>query len=954
MTLAQQKLIGAAFGLALAINLSLQLHAQSPYQAQDPVVTIIPSVAVGEPIPPSDDASEYKRLRCHFSIAPQPAEKYGPDCEKGATSERAHSLINQLLRQRIVTSLNPMPPDNLLDRTLTDDLLGLKPSAEEPNKAKPALLVHIAVWHVTPNQLTDGKQPRVFTLMHSEWHGFTADCKTITSNTDANCSLSESKRSDGSPSFYDTRRVYFVAINEFDSQMFGSRVSVDYKLYQLAQESANLIDLSTALSAISGVPLPTPQSSTAVLSAPLPIDTGTAYHGTDNATIMLNIYQAVLPDERQGPYAVPRTSRTPYSLNANFYLQFQPSPLSVSQGQKLAPPAASANGQPPQSSAQDTSLYLKDHLEPLYPSAVATSVCPLPPGLVFKTDIEASLLNYFPGAQLVPVDSPSHCVSIVGVSPDTLTQKINSSNSNSRKHLANLLVAAALEKSEQSLLLASEQAYTSLQLVPNLLPRARPEADAKDGLTSAAEMPLSQLLLGKIDSAGTSISGAISGAIAAELAYQYDFNVISSTANQEEANLNGAVSAANKNAASALSDLTQSRTQLKTLNTRLVADQASQAQALAALQTAQTVFQTLYTSVCPITPPASQPAAPAAIVAPALTAILPSSPTPLATADCTAFAAPLTCPEIIAVAAAPATPAGPSMTSPAAQLEHDRLATAAAYCAKSAADTAVNQDTTSLAAQNADVTAKQVDLNNKTQLVSNEMAAAGQKADEVAQYQKMQTSILLARTALSDAETASTQATAALQAAFDPASADAAKSDDPSASKTCQQQFPRNAYRQQICTSIEKIDTSAQSVQIAFSSALINEQAAATADVPATKPLTAGACCCCQPTPAPATPAPAPSSPPAGPPASGVAAATKDPGPADPVPQGGAITGIPFRAGDFPQLITIHSDPAHSCALPQPTGYGPDDNPCVQFVLLTSQVTSSASSSPRACYWVCI
>jgi hypothetical protein len=73
----------------------------------------------------------------------------------------------------------------------------------------------------------------------------------------------------------------------------------------------------------------------------------------------------------------------------------------------------------------------------------------------------------------------------------------------------------------------------------------------------------------------------------------------------------------------------------------------------------------------------------------------------------------------------------------------------------------------------------------------------------------------------------------------------------------------------------------------------------------------------------------------------------------DPPDHGGSITGVPFRAGDFPLLLVVHSDPSSlasdpdyaACVPPAAASPDPDANPCVQFVSLTSSAATSGGAS---------
>lgn len=388
------------------------LSQQAPYQSQDPTVTIIPGQIIGTPKPSFQNPQQeavFNALLNEYSL-----EGVSDD------SGRVERLVDTLLAQIGATVL----------------VSGEKRAATIPYlfgtscRPGPALLLHIAIWHVDPAALTDGKTPRTFALEHSEWHGY--QWKPAVANLAGSCRLLASGRSDGSPSFLGSNSIYVVGLNAFDSQMYGSRVTIDYKLSQTALLPANFADVATALSALTGIQLATPASAPNPPSAPVAIDNGTdAIASNSPATLMVNVSQSVVPTWPVTVRSLVPTSVAPYSINASFFLQFQTSPLVVAQGQKLDKPGADAQGSGGQS---DTTIYLPDHLEQLLGKENPIGLGPLPPGLFFHSDLEAALESF--GDQ-------------------TIEGQIGDA---AREHLAALTAAVATEKFEEYALLAAQQA----------------------------------------------------------------------------------------------------------------------------------------------------------------------------------------------------------------------------------------------------------------------------------------------------------------------------------------------------------------------------------------------------------------------------------------------------------------------------------------------------------------
>jgi hypothetical protein len=370
---------------------------QFPYQPQDPVITVIPSQTIGLPVPRIDNVKQqrvYNQLLSNYSLL-----------NKKNEGDRAKALFETILAQ----IGSPLVLEAVFG--------GCKPG--------PALLIHVAIWHVEPFGLTDGKTPRTFVLTHSEWHGY--QWQPNLDNILGKCALKAAERPDGSPSFVGAKCIYFFGINAFDSQMYGSRVTVDYKLSELPQLPINLSDLSTALSAVTGVQLSAPSGSTSLPSAPTPIDNGwNGYQGTSQSTVMVNLSQATLPTSPLTVRSLLPTSAAPYTINPTFFLQFQPSPLLVTQGVKLGKPDAAANAGTPGNTGgggqNDTSLYLNDHLEQLLPQISKPSIThplptegrpvpltlgPLPPGLTFESDAELAYEQFAAQHQPIPTSGPA-------------------------------------------------------------------------------------------------------------------------------------------------------------------------------------------------------------------------------------------------------------------------------------------------------------------------------------------------------------------------------------------------------------------------------------------------------------------------------------------------------------------------------------------------------------------
>jgi len=460
------------------MTLSAVAAAQTPYQPRDPVVTVVPGRTLGVPIQQISDPDQqrvYKQLLNNFTLLGFRDE-----------GSKAQDLFDAMLSQLGVRAPNTRQPSAM--RTTPSEMAELFGDC----RVKPtALLIHIAVWHVEPFSLTDGKTPRDFVLTHSEWHGY--QWQPEVANVGGKCVLKPSERSDGSPSFLGAKCIYFLGINAFDAQFYGSRVSVDYKFSQLPQLPANLIDLSTALSAVTGVQLTTPTNTNGLPSAPTPIDTGAnGYQGTSLSTIIVNLSQSIFPASPLSPRSLMPTSAAPYLINASFFLQFQPSPLQVSQGTKYGPPATgSQTGSTAQQNSaggnNDTSIYLNDHLEQLLAQKLPPTIGapdnpqagrpspltlgPLPPGLTFETDAE---LAYDQVSSRFPKQIQGPLAGMRLPAPTVPAQS----------HLDTLEAVAATQKFEAVALVAAIEASQAVQTLKAL--NALTEIQPRDHVTVGA------------------------------------------------------------------------------------------------------------------------------------------------------------------------------------------------------------------------------------------------------------------------------------------------------------------------------------------------------------------------------------------------------------------------------------------------------------------------------------
>jgi hypothetical protein len=382
--------------LALPV-FSSALYAQltpSTNQAQDPVVTDTPSHIRGVPSIQNESFANLNNLMQLYSLA---------RIDKGARDRRVYYI----LRGSEETSDPRLKP-----------LLEPASATDTPCDGQHALLLHLAVWHVEPASISDGKTPRTFALAQSEWHGFLLKPKAPKSNGDPfdqwPCKLVETEREDGTPSFYRGTQIYFVGANAFDSLFYGFRVSIDYKLDTIGLVPQNIADLAAGISAISGVQI-TPNTPAATqITPPGNIDTG-----ADSpvplalATILMNVYQGRV-NETLSASAIDPAAPRPYSLNGTFFLQFAPSLLTLTQGQILQNPSA-----PIQTKAEsttpnptDTTVHLKERLEIVADGYDITALGPLPPVLSFTSDLAQEEQTLRAGIAQNSSQNPSSAITV--------------------------------------------------------------------------------------------------------------------------------------------------------------------------------------------------------------------------------------------------------------------------------------------------------------------------------------------------------------------------------------------------------------------------------------------------------------------------------------------------------------------------------------------------------------
>ena len=357
---------------ALAL-FSAQLPAQltpATNQQQDPVVTDVPSHARGVPSNQTESFTNLNNLLHLFSLYRAPRQ------------DRGKRVFHILLGDQ----------DNPDPRLLPIVFSGVDGN---PNicDGRHALLLHLAVWHIEPAAISDGKTPRTFALAQSEWHGFLLKPKggkpepTDDLSDQWPCKLVESEREDGTPSFYHGTDIYFVGVNAFDSLLYGSRVSVDYKLDTIGLVPQNILDLAAGISAVSGVTSTPTTPATTQLTPPSTIDTG-----DDNrlplglVTVLTNVYQGRVNEMPASSPIVPTAPR-PYSLNNTFFLQFLPSLLTLSQGQILQDPSSPIQTSTENKAPTDTRVHLKERLETIAKGYDVTALGPLPPVLNFTQDL---------------------------------------------------------------------------------------------------------------------------------------------------------------------------------------------------------------------------------------------------------------------------------------------------------------------------------------------------------------------------------------------------------------------------------------------------------------------------------------------------------------------------------------------------------------------------------------
>jgi hypothetical protein len=1006
------RLFNGCFIVALA---SMSLRGQQPpYQSQDPVVTVIPSKTVGVPEPRFDNQQQrqvYETLVREYSLD-------GHDSDSG----HVERLINTLLAQigATVSGDNNQPEQ----ATISAMFGGCKPG--------PALLVHVAVWHVDPAALSDGKTPRTFELTpNSKWYGY--QWKPRDANLFGKCELVKSARGDGSPSFLGSRNIYFVGINAFDSQMFGSRVSVDYKFSELAQLPANFADVATALSALTGIQLTAPASSPTLPSAPTPIDNGSnGVVSTSPATILVNVSQSIIPTSPVSIRNLVPTSIAPYTINASFFLQFQPSPILVSQGQKLTK-APSSGGTPGQS---DTTIYLPDHLEQLLDGSNPIGLGPLPPGLVFQSDADIALAAY--------------------MNPQTheLTQINSLSSPEARLHLVSVMAADAAENYEQYALLDSLEAVQPLQTMKSLLdlaPVDRPpeqwhifrQAGQKIARTDKPSIqpgdqcaPSQDLRTADVDFSASPLNSylcqvkAVAKASADKLFSEVQVAGAATAETVKAAHTS--LDMAKKNELQAERNLENATSALQRDQSVLAADEVARDNAIA-LQAAdsaaddpqiaqRTAIRTELTTrlssqspsivlnfdtLCSSTASAANSASPAG-AAPAKDA----NPGVAQTFDAAAGTVDIGAAGIVA--------GGPDASVPLATQTIPQLT--ASYCslqgqiaARNASDEAlVDAARSRLTADKSKLDSDQGVVNkdtgalNDTKRIAASYTGAAAAMDHVSiEMESLRGYVEKAQSASSDADERllSSQQIAQcivvelwfVSESIQPKPPPPPTSDElkacPSlavfASKTQMQdakelQVPKGTkpastefvtfaitLRNDIDTAGKTIDSRLRTID---GDVVITNQSTTAAGSDerryakkekdaAPPPAPQQSCCCCQTNPAPApvqTPAATPQANASGGERPAAATATH----LDPPPARGSITGVPFRAGDFPLLLTLHSStvpyipnafpgvqtgPApprragsqNGCVLPTEFGYGPDDNPCVQFISLTSTSNSS-------------
>ena len=342
-------------------------------QQQDPIVTDIPSHARGVPSNHTESFTNLNNLLHLFSLYRIPSR------------ERARRVFHILLGE----------DQDSPDPRLVPIVESGRPGYPNICDGRHALLLHLAVWHIEPAAISDGKTPRTFALAQSEWHGFVLKPRggKLESTGDPafdtwRCKLVESEREDGTPSFYRGTDIYFVGVNAFDSLFYGSRVSVDYKLDTIGIVPQNILNLAGGISAATGVTLTPATPATTQLTPPTTIDTG-----ADNplplalVTLLINVYQGRVNEMPSSSPLVPTAPR-PYSLNTTFFLQFLPSMLTLTQGQILQDPSAPIQTNAENKTPSDTTVHLKERLEVVAKGYDVTALGPLPPVLNFTQDLE--------------------------------------------------------------------------------------------------------------------------------------------------------------------------------------------------------------------------------------------------------------------------------------------------------------------------------------------------------------------------------------------------------------------------------------------------------------------------------------------------------------------------------------------------------------------------------------
>ncbi len=223
----------------------------------------------------------------------------------------------------------------------------------------------------------------------------------------------ESERADGSPSFLSSSEYVLFTVNAFDAPLYGTHVSIDYKIGNLPNIAVNLADLAAGLSAFTGVTVPA-AAAPAPPSAPSVIFNGSDAPLTPSqATVLVGYYKVQDPklsaasstEAHPAPSLPPDVPHSeiktalPYGINVAFFLQFQPNAVTLAQGQELtnnaAPvppttgvkcPGQSSQITPYPTGNNDSSLYLNKKLAQLGTGSSVIAIGPIPNSLKFSSD----------------------------------------------------------------------------------------------------------------------------------------------------------------------------------------------------------------------------------------------------------------------------------------------------------------------------------------------------------------------------------------------------------------------------------------------------------------------------------------------------------------------------------------------------------------------------------------